>query len=153
MNRRQTTRSNQSIGKTSRYTVNGLLLTNRLNFQRIYLPTYQLKSNGFIDLDHIHLIIKNSVIKEIVHSMPVFDPIKAKDLVKNVCDEIKYRIQYLNYDRMRTIVIANVIEKAHQGINWQMDALINSTTDQWTSFQHETATYIVNIFTSLVYWD
>lgn len=143
----------QSIGKTPRYTVNGLLLTNRLSTQRIYLPTYQLKSNGFIDLDHIQLIIKNCVIREIVHFMPVYDPIKAKNLVKNLCDEIKYRIQYLNYDRMRIIVIANVTEKAHQGINWQMGALLNSTTDQWTSFQHETTTYIVNVFTSLIYWD
>lgn len=74
--------------------------------------------------------------------MPIYDARKVKDLVKIVCDEITYRIQLLDYDRMRTIVIGNVTENHHQGINWRMGAL---------SFEYKTASYVVNVLVALIY--
>ena len=153
MYKRKSKPSKPSNGKPSKYTVHGLPLPAHLNTQRIYQPTYQLKSNTTIDSDHIRLIIKNSVLRKVVDFMPIYDPIKAKELAKNISDEIKFRIEILNYDRMRTVVIATVTEQGHQGINWRMGALLDSSSDQWTSFQHETASFIVTVFVALVYWE
>lgn len=153
MYKRKSKPSKLSNGKPSKYTVHGLPLPAHLHTQRIYQPTYQLKSNTTIDSDHIQLIIKNSVLRKVAHAMPVYDPIKAKELAKNISDEIKFRIEILNYDRMRTVVIANVTEQGHQGINWRVGALLDSSADQSTSFQHETASFIVTVYVALVYWE
>lgn len=66
---------------------------------------------------------------------------------------MKLRILDQNFDRYRTVAIANVIKKAHQGINWQVSTLFNSEFDGWTSFQHETSKFVVNIFVATIYSD
>lgn len=153
MYRRKPKPSTKSNRKQSKYTLHGLSIPARLHTQRIYQPTYQLKSNTSIDTDHIQLIIKNSVLGKVMDFMPIYNPIKAKELAKSISDEIKFRIEILDYDRMRNVVIANVTEKGHQSINWRVDALLDSSSDQWTSFQHETASFIVTVFVALVYWE
>lgn len=85
--------------------------------------------------------------------MPTYDPDIVMQFVRSVCNDIKFRIQIQNFDRFRAVVIVNVTEKGNQGINWQVGTLLDSTTDGWTTFQHETATYIATVFCSLIYWD
>lgn len=85
--------------------------------------------------------------------MPVYDSDIVMQFVRSVCNDIKFRIQIQNFDRFRAVVVVNVTEKAHQGLNWQVGTLLDSTTDGWTTIQHETATYIATVFCSLVYWD
>ncbi|XP_055319944.1 uncharacterized protein LOC129577251 [Sitodiplosis mosellana] len=136
----------------SRYTLGGYLLPTRITQQRIYEPTYQLTSNNPTNFDHIQLIIRNCLIQN-EYIMPSYDPDIVMQFVRSVCNDIKFRIQIQNFDRFRAVVIVNVTEKANQGLNWQVGTLLDSSTDGWTTFQHETATYMANVFCSLVYWD
>lgn len=125
----------------------------KITQQRIYEPTYQLKSKHTIIFDHIQLIIRNCLMQEVEFSMPTYDRASVLRFVKDVAGDIKFRIQIQNFDRFRTVVIVNVTEKAHQGLSWQVGTLLDPTTDKWTSYQYETSTYIVSIFVACVYWD
>lgn len=137
----------------SRYTLGGFLIPQRITQQRIYEPNYQLKSKNPVNFDHLQVIIRNCLMQEVEYFMPTYDPVMVMTFIRNVCNDIKFRIQIQNFDRYRAVVIVNVVEKANQGINWQVGTLFDSDTDGWTTFDYETATYAVNVFVANVYWD
>lgn len=118
-----------------------------------YEPTYHLKPNNPVNFDQIQRIIREIVQQQVVECMPSYDPAIAMIFIRNVSNEVKLQIQHQNYDRIRTVVIANVTEKVHQTINWQVGTLFDSDCDGWTTFQHETSTYIINVFVACVYRD
>lgn len=125
----------------------------KLTKQRIYEPTYQLESKTKIIFDHIQLIIRNCLMQEVEFSMPTYDRALVMRFVKDVAGDIKFRIQIQNFDRFRTVVIVNTVEKGHQGFSWQVGTLMDPNNDKWTSYRFETPTYIVSIFVACVYWD
>lgn len=152
MNRGQFSRR-KTLAK-SRYTLGGWLIPQKILQQRIYEPNYQLQSNNPTNFDHIQVIIRNCLAQEIEHFMPVYDAAKCAAFVRNVSNDIKFRIQIQNFNRYRSIVIVNVTEEAQQGINWQVGTLFDSTqSDGWTCYEHKTATYIVTVFVASVYWN
>lgn len=121
--------------------------------QHSYQPTYQLKSKNPVNFDQIQRIIRESVRQQIDELMPIYEPAKVMKFIRNISSDVKLRVLNQHFDRSRTVVIANVTEKAHQAINWQVGTLFNSESDGWTSFEYETSTYMVNVFVACVYWD
>lgn len=151
MNRLQSERR-KTVGK-SRYTLGGWLMPTRIAKERIYEPTYQLTSNCPANFDHIRIIIRKCIDQGVEFLMPIYDPEKVSKFVKNVSNDIKFRIKIQNFDRMRTVVIVNVMEKKEQSISWQMGTLFDSNSDGWTSVEFETPTYIVSAIVACIYWD
>lgn len=116
--------------------------------------SYQLESTNSVDFNRIQLIIQRCVLNEVMDSMPIYNPPEVMNFVKNVSDNIRLAIKFRNLCmRYRTVVIVNVTEKAHQGINWRVGSLFDSTRDDWTSFKYETTSYIVNVFVAWVHFE
>lgn len=114
----------------------------------------QLNSSNSINFTRVQRIIREIVLRHVDSAMSTYDPAKAMKFAQNICSDVKQQIVRQNFSRTRTIVLANVSEKAHQGINWQVGTLFDSAScDGWTSFEHETSTYIVNVFVACVYSD
>lgn len=151
MNKNQFSRR-KTLAK-SRYTLGGWLVPKNITQQQIYEPNYQLTSNNPVNFDHIQVIIQNCLEQEISDFMPTYDPANVRTFARNLCNNIKFRVQIQNFDRYRLVVMVNVTEKQHQGMNWQVGTLFDSTTDGWTSFEYETSTFVVNVLIACVYWD
>lgn len=137
----------------SRYTLAGWLMPQKITQQRIYEPTYQLVSHNPVNFDHVNVIIRNCVMQDINYVMPTYDALNVMRIIRNICNDIKFRIQIQNFDRYRAVVIVNVVEKSDQGMNWQVGTLFDSTSDGWSTFQYETPTYFVTVIVACIYWD
>lgn len=137
----------------SRYTIGGLFIPPQLSYKRIYQPTYRILPKNKVNFTHIDFIIDHSVNQQIKDIMSVYDPKKVMQFIRCLSEDIRLRIKIQSYDRMRTVIIVNVMEKAYQGIYWQMDALLDHQFDRYTSYKCETSTFIVNVFVALIYWD
>lgn len=119
----------------------------------VFEPTYQLESFSTINFDHVNEIIRNCVIWSIPDNMPVYDCIKAAEFTQTLSKEIQARLKLQFYNRYRIVVVVNIFEKKWQQIQWKMMFLWDSENDQWTTFQHEANTFIVNVLVAFVYCD
>lgn len=139
--------------KKSRYTMQGRLLHLPAENIRIYQPTYRLTSMHPFNINHINFVIEKCTLTNINDYMPEYSANDAIKFADELSRDIKFRIKLLGYNRYRLIVLVNIVEKHWQTICWKMAFLWDKTADQWTSFQHETKTYIVNVIVLNVYWE
>lgn len=146
-----------TLGKRAtmhRYTINGRLIRAPMLNERIYQPTYRCEPRIPLDMEHIRFIIKVCVTNHVMAAnMDSYQSSSAMQFCDDLAYEIRIRIKVLRFDRFRLIVLVNLLEKQQQGACWKMAFLWDKKFDQWTSYQYETKTYILNVVVLNVYWD
>ena len=85
--------------------------------------------------------------------MPEYNSIRAQQVAESLANDIKFRLKLQQFDRFRMLVIVNVAEKQKQTVAWKMGFLWDVESDQWTSFQYETNSYVLKVVVFGVYWN
>lgn len=153
LHRTRPTHSAHRETRKTHYTLSGRLVIDADIPVRVLEPTYQLTSNNPFDVEHVNFLVRNCTLQNIENYFTSYKPVNATQFANELSHEIKLRLKLLHYDRYRIVVVTNVMEKRHQTVCWQIGFLWEHSCDLWTSFRHETPSFIFNVVVLGVYWN
>lgn len=137
----------------SDYTMHGHFIRRSRGPFRRFEPTYRLESQNAIDIEHVNFLVRMCTLRSIDDHFPKYNADSATTFADELGREIRMRLKLLHYDRYRIVVVVNVVEKLRQSINSKIGFLWEHETDLWTTFRHETPTFIVNVIVCGFYWN
>lgn len=137
---------------THSYTLNGRLIRGPMISERIYQPTYRLEPIRLLDIDRIKLMIENIATAYIESKeMDLYEPKRAMKACEEISNDIRFRLQFLQFKRFRIVVLTNIIENQLQDFSWKMAFLWEKQFDQWTKYEYKTKTFVLSVIVLCVY--
>ena len=110
-----------------------------LDYENTYIMTPEgYGPNQRFESAKVKLVIED-ILKEALDNGLEYDPSKAGQKAKELCEQVKEQVKQLGYSRYKLIVEGTICEKRGQAVRSNCLCLWNPKTDKFASAHVETA--------------